>query len=75
MDEKIVIEGEYPKSYPKIFGLQEVKVMYSQPKLYIPKDKNGKPTWDKGDNQPSEPLVVLLFDITWGTSNTFSFNL
>lgn len=47
MPKKIIISDTVPKSVPKIFIIQPVAVNYSQPKLYIPKDKNGNPTVDK----------------------------
>lgn len=47
MQKKITIAGNLPKSLPKIFILQTVEITYSQPKLYIPKDKNGKTTLEK----------------------------
>ena len=47
MPKKIEIRENVPKSVPKIFIINAVKVDYSQPKLYIPKDKSGKPTIDK----------------------------
>jgi integrase len=41
---KIVITESVPKNAPKIFIIQPVVVNYSQPKLFIPKDKNGNAT-------------------------------
>jgi len=41
---KIVITENVPKNVPKIFIIQPLAVNYSEPKLYVAKDKNGKPT-------------------------------
>lgn len=41
---KINIYEKYPKTYPKTFVIKAVETNFSQPKLYIPKGKDGKPT-------------------------------
>ena len=44
MSKKVLITDNVPKNVPKTFIIQPVAVNYSLPKLYIPKDKNGKAT-------------------------------
>jgi len=47
VSKKIIISGNLPKTLPKVFIIQTVEINYSQPKLYIPKDENGKITLEK----------------------------
>lgn len=47
MSKKKEITTSLPKSLPKTFVIKPIAVNYSQPKLYIPKDENGRATVKK----------------------------
>lgn len=47
MSKKIKFVTTVPKTVPKYYVVEPQSVNYSQPKLYIPKDKSGRPTVDR----------------------------